>query len=249
MLMHKNIGEVICYPNPNHQQLTNRINELRSLGVISIMLDGKKFLNGKYILGKGCTSTVVKAITNKGVYALKARRIDSNRESMEKEEKLLRFANTLRIGPTIIDVSKNFILMSLITGPFIGDWITSNPNRIVLDKFIKRLFLDCYKMDLAGLDHGELGNASKHIIVEENVKEGVTKLVKPIILDFESASINRRTSNVISLMQFLFLSGRYNINNLIKRKDIYLKLLLTLKAYKEKPSRETFNLLLHYSSL
>ena len=47
MLMHKNIGEVICYPNPSHQQLINRINELRQIGVISIILDGKKLLNGK----------------------------------------------------------------------------------------------------------------------------------------------------------------------------------------------------------
>jgi len=54
-------------------------------------------------------------------------------------------------------------------------------------------------LDRVGLDHGELSHAPKHVIVD---RKG-----KPFIVDFESASLNRRPSNVTSLCQFLFLAG------------------------------------------
>jgi putative serine/threonine protein kinase len=52
-------------------------------------------------------------------------------------------------------------------------------------------------LDRIGLDHGELSHAPKHVIV--------SKEDKPVIVDFESASLNRRPSNVTSICQFLFL--------------------------------------------
>jgi putative serine/threonine protein kinase len=54
-------------------------------------------------------------------------------------------------------------------------------------------------LDVIGLDHGELSHAPKHIIID--------KVGKPFIVDFETASVNRRPSNVTSICQFLFMSG------------------------------------------
>jgi putative serine/threonine protein kinase len=54
-------------------------------------------------------------------------------------------------------------------------------------------------LDRIGLDHGELSHAPKHVIVNDEDK--------PVIVDFESASLNRRPSNVTSICQFLFLGG------------------------------------------
>jgi len=52
---------------------------------------------------------------------------------------------------------------------------------------------------VAGLDHGELSHAPKHIIVDKSDMS--------FIVDFETASLNRKPSNVTSICQFLFISG------------------------------------------
>jgi hypothetical protein len=54
-------------------------------------------------------------------------------------------------------------------------------------------------MDAYGLDHGELSRAPKNVIVSSDDS--------PRILDFESASLMRRSSNFTSLAQYMFLGG------------------------------------------
>jgi predicted Ser/Thr protein kinase len=54
-------------------------------------------------------------------------------------------------------------------------------------------------LDEIGLDHGELTDARKHILID---KDG-----QPHILDFETASMRRRTRNLISLINYLFFKG------------------------------------------
>ena len=48
--------------------------------------------------------------------ALKVRRTDSQRENMKNESILLNLVNTVNVGPKMIDVSKNFLVMEYIEG-------------------------------------------------------------------------------------------------------------------------------------
>jgi putative serine/threonine protein kinase len=84
-----------------------------------------------------------------------------------------------------------------------------------------------------GLDHGELSRAPKHIIV------GIDN--SPCIVDFETASINRRVSNVTSVCQFLFIGSHLakNLTKKIGKVDIK-RLIHALKAYKQERTKENF---------
>ena len=68
-------------------------------------------------------------------------------------------------------------------------WLTEVLTK--LKKTVKKVLEDCYRLDQLGLDHGELSNISKHVIVGK----------KTTLIDFESSSTNRRVSNVTSACQ------------------------------------------------
>ena len=131
------------------------------------------------------------------------------------------------VVPEIVDFSD----MMEIFGPFtIGlhcpVWV-----RIIL---FRQLLI---KATTSGLDHGELSQASKHIVVGEEDR--------PCILDFETASNGRRVSNVTSVCHFLFMSGR--ISELVSSKTEAIgreDLLATLKEYKKNRTRGNFEVIL-----
>ena len=87
------------------------------------------------------------------------------------------------------------------------------------------------------MDHGELSNASKHIIVDSN---GI-----PHLIDFETSSINRRVSNVTSVCQYLLLGSQ--TANEIKTKIGQLdkkEIITALRAYKQNRTRQNFEKIL-----
>jgi putative serine/threonine protein kinase len=90
-------------------------------------------------------------------------------------------------------------------------------------------------LDAIGLDHGELSKAPKHIIVN--------KEQKPFIVDFETASINRKPANVTSVCQFLFTSGggvaRMVAETLGERNSA--ETIRALRIYKSQRARENFD--------
>jgi putative serine/threonine protein kinase len=87
--------------------------------------------------------------------------------------------------------------MEFIEGVLLIDWLETKRSRILIRKVLREILEQCWSLDRIGLDHGELSHAPKHVIV--------SKEDKPVIVDFESASLNRRPSNVTSICQFLFL--------------------------------------------
>jgi len=85
----------------------------------------------------------------------------------------------------------------------------------------------------AGLDHGELSRAPKHIIVDAEDN--------PRILDFETASTNRKVSNVTSMCHFLFMGS--HLAQMLKMKigEVdQMKLIEALRSYKKEHNREGF---------
>jgi putative serine/threonine protein kinase len=86
----------------------------------------------------------------------------------------------------------------------------------------------CRKLDIMGLDHGQLSNLRKHVVVAEG---------RPWVIDFESASRSRKPGNVTSAAQYLFVGGRISprVRRLLGIKDAGT-LLQLLHEYKRELS-------------
>lgn len=232
--------KVLCYPRCEQEELEKRLKELERLGVQALEFTGKKSVFDVPVLGKGCVGIVVVAYTNSGRAALKIRRVDADRKGMFHEGEMLRRANNIDVGPKLLEISENFLLMELIEGTHFPEWIESLGEREVQSRVrlvLKDILEQCYRLDMADLDHGELSNAPKHIIVDADDR--------PYLVDFETASINRRVSNVTSVCQYLFLGSQ--IAEKVKEKLGKVdekQLIQKLRTYKRERTKENFEKLL-----
>jgi putative serine/threonine protein kinase len=245
----KELGErehkVLAYPRFEQADVEKRLKELEKLGVKALEFTGEKQAFGVPVLGKGCVGIVVLAHTASGKAALKIRRVDADRKEMFHEGEMLKKANSVDVGPKLLDISENLLLMQLIEGTHFPEWIESLEGkeaqsrvRIVLEDVLGQ----CYRLDEAGLDHGELSNASKHILVDA--------CDQPFLVDFETASTNRRVSNVTSVCQYLFLGSQIAAKVREKLVEIDEKeLVKALRAYKQKRTEENFEKILQKAEL
>jgi putative serine/threonine protein kinase len=193
-------ASVVCYPRGGKVELRRRLEEMRKLGVSGLIFAGEKQVFGLPVLGKGCVGIVVIARVDGKDVALKIRRTDADRARMQREAHLLAKANAVCVGPQLLRVSRNFLLMQLIDGSLLPHWIENKPSKLKVMKVVRSILEQCYRLDETGLDHGELSHAPKHVII--------ARRDKPFIVDFETASLGRRPSNVTSMCQFLFLSSQ-----------------------------------------
>lgn len=239
-LLQEKYGRVLCYPKYDLDELKNRINELNKLGVKALEFVGEKTVSNMPVLGKGCVGIVAVAHTKQGRVALKIRRMDADRNEMHHEAEMLKKANTVKVGPKLLGTSGNFLLMEFIKGHLLFQWISTLKGRGTksrIQKVLRDILEQCWRLDKIGLDHGELSKAPKHVIIHEEDN--------PHIVDFETASINRRVSNVTSMCQYLFIGSE--VAKLIKRRVGYIDkgaLIESLKAYKGQRNRQSFESIL-----
>lgn len=217
--------------------------ELRGLGVSSLFSEGRTQIGDFHVLGKGCVSVVVKAQFAGTAKALKVRRVDANRPSMENEASLQKMANAAGVGPRLFASSENFLVMEIAEGERIADFIRKlkGPGSTSrLRSIIGEVLTQCFTLDTLGLDHGELSNMSKHVIVDDKV----------VIIDFETASVKRRVSNVTSASQFLLIGGQpaRKVRRMLGLHDDS-ELKRSLRDYKAQVSRKRFDHVLHAARL
>ena len=92
---------------------------------------------------------------------------------------------------------------------------------------------ECYLLDNVGLDHGELSTIDKHVIVGKN---------RNTIIDFESSSTKRVSSNVSAATQAIFIGTglakiiRKKIQ--VPRRD---KIIRLVRNYKKLRTQESFD--------
>jgi len=245
-LSEEKYARIICYPAYEPGELTKRLYEMRRLGIEAIRFVGDKKIGDVPVLGKGYVGIVVLACTEKGKAALKIRRTDADRETMKHEAEMLQIANSVNVGPRLLGFTQDLLLMELIDGLLLPVWIEKIRRERNAAKRIRRVLRDvleqCRKLDEAGLDHGELSKASKHIMVDHEDKSW--------ILDFETASTMRRASNVTSICQFLFLKGKTAelISEVVGQTPQNM-LLLHLKNYKRRPTQKNFKKILDTCTL
>jgi putative serine/threonine protein kinase len=228
--------KILGYPRCEHEELERRLKEVERLGVQALEFTGEKSVFDVPVLGKGCVGIVVVAYTNSGRAALKIRRVDADRKGMFHEGEMLKRANAIDVGPKLLEVSENFLLMELIEGNHFPEWLESLGEkevqlrvRLVLEEVLEQ----CHRLDEAGLDHGELSNAPKHILVDADDR--------PYLMDFETASINRRASNVTSVCQYLLLGSQIaeKVKTKLGKVDEE-QLIQKLRSYKRERTRENF---------
>ena len=191
---------LLTYPLFDENTYDSRMKELLTLDINSVFSFGKVQLHRICILGKGSVGLVTLVKSRKKYFVLKIRRTDANRPNMYDEVVYQSAANSMGIGPFLVNFSENFILMEFVRGFNIVDWYGSN--KTANDRILKcaaTILNQCFVLDCLKLDHGQLNRLDRHIKVSE---EG-----KPTILDFESSSTGRRASNVTSVCQSIFLHG------------------------------------------
>ena len=229
------LAAVLCYPRPDARGLEARILELSSIGVETLELTGAQLIGRARVLGKGCVGIVVKARMHGKAVAVKIRRTDADRRDMEHEANMLRLANSVDVGPKLLARSENFLVMEFLNGLTLHRWVILLPKtgcRRRVRHVLAKLLDDCFSLDQIGLDHGELSEAPKNVLVERD---------NPRIIDFESASDRRRVSNVTSIAQYMLIGGgpakslRRILNWRRKR-----TLIDALRDYKHHPDPRTF---------
>jgi putative serine/threonine protein kinase len=189
-------ASVVCYPRATPSEMAVRIEELQKLGVEALEFYGKTHAHLMQIYGKGYVGIVVVAQVGGQRLALKMQRVDSERESLEREAQLLNQANSVGVGPKFIAVTKRFLLMELIDGGSFEEWLQTHQDKTEVQAIVADILEQCWRLDEISLDHGEISKAPKHLLVN--------KTGKPYIVDFETASTTRNASNVTSVCQFLY---------------------------------------------
>lgn len=238
-------AQVICYPKYDVKELKKRLKELKKLGVTAVEFSGKKKVSKLSVLGKGCVGIVVIAYRKDERVAMKIRRVDANRVRMQHEAKMLKKADTINVGPNLLDVSDNFLIMEFIDGILLPEWINTLRERETKSKLqgvLRAVLEQSWSLDKLGLDHGELSRAPKHIIIDVNEK--------PWMVDFETASVNRKVSNVTSICQYLFIGSQ--IAKTIRKKLGKIdrtRLIQALRRYKQERTRESFEKILKVCTL
>jgi putative serine/threonine protein kinase len=235
--------DIISYPGFDVEEYLDRIKEIQSLGVKSIISRGRLKIGKFEIAGKGCVSLVMRSESyDNSICALKIRRIDANRSDMHQEVRLHSIANSVGIGPKILAHSKNIILMEFVEGLSIADWIERDDNIAdseIVHKIVSDILEQCYTLDKVNLDHGQLSYLNHHVII--------SKSAKVTIIDFESASDRRRPSNVTCASHSLLLSGFISkkIIDILCLQNKKERLFNTLKLYKLSQSKDNFDKILY----
>jgi putative serine/threonine protein kinase len=233
--------QVITYPRISLREAKSRIKQLSALGVDELVFEGHAKVGRLGIVGLGTVGIVVRARAHGEMRALKIRRTDANRPDMEQEFRITAHANRVGVGPTVYSHSKDLILMKLLETQEIGSWVKSlsgTGKRQRTREFLHSLLNQCRKLDIIGVDHGQLSNLRKHAVVAEG---------KPWIIDFESAGTSRRPKNVTTAAQHLLIGGAVSP---LFRRTLGIKetktLMLLLAEYKRDLSDYAYSKILGY---
>jgi putative serine/threonine protein kinase len=228
-------ASILCYPKRTEDELQSRIRELEMHGVTAIEFAGKANAFNIPVLGKGYVGIVVVAQRYGQRVALKIRREDADRADLLHEAKMLNKANSVGVGPALVDASKNFLMMQLIEGNLLPEWLEANRDKTLLRQVLSEIMEQCMQLDLAGLDHGELSKAPKHIIIDYSLE--------PWIVDFETSSDSRKPANVTAICQYLTMSGG-PISRIVsevlgeRNRDGVIE---ALRHYKKEKTRKSFD--------
>ena len=146
---------------------------------------------------KGWRGVVLKADSEKGEICLKILRGKVPGTSLKKEAEILKEANKIGIGPKFLgyDSEDEVLAMEFVDGHLFMNWI-ENATDAEIKRIVSEVLEQGLKLDKAGIEHGQLSSAPKHIIIGK----------RPVIIDFERGGLDRKVHNFNSLTSFLLLN-------------------------------------------
>jgi len=130
------------------------------------------------VLGKGHASIVLLADTRWGIAAVKVRRLDSRRESLEAEARALLLGSMHGATPKPLAWNRDVIIMEPLFGPSLSEALHLYPYAAALEALKAARALDT-----AGIEHLELHRPWKNVLF-------VRPLGPALIIDLDSHSIN-----------------------------------------------------------
>jgi len=236
---------LLSYPKVDQNKSERILRKLKNVGLAEVLMKGNAQINGIQVLGKGCTAVVFAAETKFGNVAVKVLRSDADRASLRSEAKFLRKVNSVGIGPKLYHATDEFLILELLEGKRIGDYVEELKGRGTTKRLrdvIRELLRQCFLLDQNNIAHCELSNPVKHIIIKERDE--------PVIIDFESASENKKYSNLTALAQSFFVGGKLSpkIRRIFKIKE-YRPIIEALKEYKYNPNSETYRRVLQATKI
>ncbi|MEK6838078.1 MAG: hypothetical protein AABX69_05490, partial [Nanoarchaeota archaeon] len=162
--------------------------------------------------------------------------------TIENEINWLKKLNKEGIGPKLLFSSKekDWFAYEFVNGKFILDFIGSCGNdekgKLKVKESIKKLLLQCRKLDELKINKEEMLRPQKHVILDD--------FGKITMIDFERCRKTLKPKNVTQLCQFL--AGAY-ANSLLQQKGVSIdkeKLIAAAKQYKHAQNRENFKRIL-----
>ncbi|MBC7126926.1 MAG: hypothetical protein ABC585_03875 [Candidatus Methanosuratincola petrocarbonis] len=231
----------LSYPHFSAAHYEAVLRDLRGLGIEGAILAGELEVGDARLIGKGCTAVVCLGVIGGRKVALKIRRSDSSRESLEGEASNLEYANSFGVGPRLYGARKNAIAMEHISGKNFARWIEAESRTGAVRRAVQDILGQCLALDMHGLDHGELSDAKKHIIISEGGRAR--------IIDFESASRSRKCRNLTSVVSYLFY--KESVSRLLGMHLSWDRKTLTeiMKGYKAAPSEQFLEALIAHLKL
>lgn len=194
---------VLTYPRISLRAAESRVKQLRSMGIDGLIFEGKTKIGRLGLLGIGTVGVVVRAkVGDNDAFAVKIRRMDANRPNMDEEFRMTTLVNRVGVGVPVMAHTKDMILMRLVVYQEAHEWFGSlkgEGTRRLARSMLHSIFNQCRKLDIMGVDHGQLSNLRKHIVIAEG---------RPWIIDFESAATSRRPKNVTAAAQYMLVGGR-----------------------------------------
>ncbi len=189
---------VICYPPSTLCDFDSRIDELKNLGVVKLISYGSVVLGDMRVVGKGHAAVIVLArMSNGDVVAVKIRRLDSKRQSLEDEGRLLSIAYETGYAPKVYGYSRNYVIREYIDGPTLGRFLVSTRDRRNIVKALVSLLQGARALDIVGIELDEISNPSDQVVLYQGDPE------KPMFIDFETGRIRKPSSNVTSVLGFI----------------------------------------------
>jgi len=172
-------------------------------------------LKVKEFIARGHSARIFLVVKGKKKLAAKIERDDSPRKKMlEREAFNLTLANSIGVGPKLVayDFHARILLMEFVEGKTFKDWIFEKKRKKTeTKKFLDKLIKQAKKLDSIGLDHGQLAGRGVNILVKKGKPE------KPVIIDFEKASSDRKCHNSRVIESVLFKNKKSAITKRITK--------------------------------
>jgi len=149
----------------------------------------------KEVVGKGHRGVVLRGEFDGKDVAIKIPRKDAPKNTTFHEGKMLEIVNKIGIGPKVYKYSNDYLITEFIDGVELRYYVenlTKNDKEKLL-KIIEEILRQCFRLDLIGIDHGEI-QGGKHILINKDNKA--------YIIDFDKADIRflRNFTSAISLL-------------------------------------------------